>query len=114
MHPFELPDFYMPYPARRNPHLEGARVHSKAWAFAVGILRREGDAIWDEATFDAMDFALFTAQTHPDVYATELNLLTDWYVWGWYVDDFVAKAYEQSRDVKAAREYLARAGLAVG
>ena len=27
MQPFQLPDFYMPYPARLNPHLEAARVH---------------------------------------------------------------------------------------
>jgi hypothetical protein len=27
--PFQLPDFYMPHPARINPHLEGARRHTK-------------------------------------------------------------------------------------
>lgn len=108
MLPFKLPNFYMPYAARLNPHLEGARAHSKAWAFKVGILSEEGDAVWDEPTFDKMDFALFTAQTHPDVQGQELNTLTDWYVWGWYVDDFVAHVYEQSRDLKAAQAYLAR------
>ncbi len=35
--PFELPDFYVPWPARLNPSLEGAR-HTKAWARKVGIL----------------------------------------------------------------------------
>jgi germacradienol/geosmin synthase len=91
-----------------NPHLRGARVHSKAWAYHVGILRADGDAVWDEKTFDVMDFALFTAQTHPDAPPRELDTLTDWYVWGWYVDDFVAHIYEQSCDLKAAKEYLAR------
>ncbi|WP_334805614.1 hypothetical protein [Nostoc sp.] len=33
MQPFELPEFYMPWPARLNPNLEAARVHSKAWAY---------------------------------------------------------------------------------
>lgn len=28
--PFELPDFYTPWPARLNPALEGARQHTKA------------------------------------------------------------------------------------
>lgn len=106
--PFALPEFYMPYPARMNPHLEGARRHTKAWAFAVGILGDDGDALWDERTFDAMDFALFTASTHPDAPAELLETLTDWYVWGWYVDDFVAQAYEREHDLGAAREYLAR------
>ena len=36
--PFELPDFYLPYPARLNPHLEGARLHSKQWARRMGML----------------------------------------------------------------------------
>ena len=36
--PFRLPQFYMPYPARLNPHLEYARVHSKAWARALGMI----------------------------------------------------------------------------
>jgi germacradienol/geosmin synthase len=30
--PFDLPDFYLPYPARLNPNLEAARVHSKVCA----------------------------------------------------------------------------------
>jgi hypothetical protein len=38
MQPFELPEFYMPWPARLNPNLEAARVHSKAWAYEMGIL----------------------------------------------------------------------------
>ena len=36
--PFELPNFYLPYPARLNPNLEAARTHSKAWATDIGIL----------------------------------------------------------------------------
>lgn len=38
MRPYELPDFYLPYPARLNPHLDTARVHTKAWARQMGIL----------------------------------------------------------------------------
>ncbi|MEG4348038.1 hypothetical protein QUB70_32920 [Microcoleus sp. A003_D6] len=38
MQPFKLPEFYMPWPARLNPNLETARVHSKAWAYDMGIL----------------------------------------------------------------------------
>jgi len=57
MQPFELPDFSTPYPARLNPNLEQARVHSKAWAYQMGILGTpQGEAeavIWDERAFDA-------------------------------------------------------------
>lgn len=112
MLPFKLPDFYMPYPARVNPHLGGARESSKGWARTVGILGTDGvatgEVVWSEQKFDAMDFALFTAHTHPDTPSVELELLTEWYIWGWYVDDFVAKVYEQSRDLGAAKEFLSR------
>lgn len=50
-----------------------------------------------------MDFACFTAYTHPDAPATELDLLTEWYVWGWYVDDYFAKSFEASGDLAGAR-----------
>src|SRR5229473_3584978 len=84
MQPFELPDFYRPYPARLNPNLEQARVHSKAWAYEMGILGPQdaaGAAVWDEETFDADDYALMCAYTHPDCSPPELDLVTDWYVW---------------------------------
>jgi len=59
MQPFKLPEFYMPWPARLNPNLEAARVHSKARAYSMGILDSseevQGEPIWDERTFDADD-----------------------------------------------------------
>ena len=84
MQPYELPDFYMPYPARLNLHLDMARVHAKAWAREMGMLDappgEHGADVWDEAKFDSMDFALLCAYTHPDAPSYELDLVTDWYV----------------------------------
>ncbi|MBD2412139.1 hypothetical protein FACHB389_03745 [Nostoc calcicola FACHB-389] len=109
MQDFELPDFYMPWPARLNPNLEGARLHSKAWAYTVGILGSSDDAVWDEKTFDKMDFAAFAAATHPDAPAPELDLITDWYIWGWFVDDYFAQAFEVGNaDIGEAKAYLSR------
>ncbi|MGJ5674989.1 MAG: terpene synthase family protein [Nostochopsis sp.] len=109
MLPFELPDFYMPWAARMNPNLEGARIHSKEWAYTVGILGSGEDAVWDEKTFDAMDFAAFAAATHPDAPAPELDLITDWYIWGWFVDDYFAQAFEVGNEDKGqAKVYLSR------
>jgi germacradienol/geosmin synthase len=110
--PFELPDFYMPHPARLNPHLEGARTHSKAWAYSMGILGSEKDAeaaaIWDERAFDAHDYALLCAYTHPDASAVELDLVTDWYVWVFFFDDHFLEIYKRSRDMDGAKAYLDR------
>jgi germacradienol/geosmin synthase len=112
MRPFELPEFYMPYPARLNPHLAGAREHSKAWAYEMGILADRQDPqgihIWDEAKFDSMDYALLCAYTHPDAPGRELDLVTDWYVWVFYFDDHFLETYKRSQDQAGAKEYLDR------
>jgi germacradienol/geosmin synthase len=112
MQPFQLPDFYMPWPARLNPNLEAARVHSKAWAYEMGILGSaeevEGSPIWDERTFDAHDYALLCSYTHPDTPATELELVTDWYVWVFFFDDHFLEIYKRSQDMTGAKEYLDR------
>lgn len=110
--PFELPDFYVPWPARLNPHLEATRVHSKSWAHEMGIIGapRDGSApeIWDEAAFDAMDYALMCAYTHPEAPGPELDLITDWYVWVFYFDDHFLELYKRPRDQEGAKRYLDR------
>lgn len=112
MQPFELPDFYVPYPARLNPHLDSARTHTKAWAREMGILDAPPDApgvnIWDERKFNSMDFALLCAYTHPDAPSQELDLVTDWYVWVFYFDDHFLEVYKRSHDQPGAKEYLDR------
>lgn len=110
--PFRLPDFYVPWPARLNPNLAEARLHSKAWAREMGILGSPQDGaspvLWDDARFDTMDFALMCAYTHPDAPSPELDLVTDWYVWGFYYDDYFLVAFKRSQDRAGAKEYLER------
>jgi germacradienol/geosmin synthase len=112
MQPFELPEFYVPWPARLNPHLEAARAHSKAWARKVGILAPEGEEqssdIWDARRFDAHDYALLCSYTHPEAPGPELDLITDWYVWVFYFDDHFLEVYKRTRDTRGAKEYLDR------
>lgn len=110
--PYTLPDFYVPWPARLNPNLAEARLHSKAWAREVGILGspedRDSHVIWDDARFDTMDFALMCAYTHPDAPGPELDLVTDWYVWGFYYDDYFLVAFKRPQDRAGAKKYLER------
>ena len=111
--PFELPEFYLPWPARLNPHLEGAREHSKAWAREMEMVESPGAGsdsgafVWDEATFDSADYPLLCAYTHPDAAAAELDLVTDWYVWVFYFDDHFLEHYKKTGDLAGARTYLA-------
>lgn len=113
--PFVLPDFYVPWPARLNPNGEAARLHAREWARDMGMVRAredrgdgEGAALWDAARFDAMDFALMAAYTHPDAPGPELELLTDWYAWSFYYDDYFHAVYKRTADRRGGKECVDR------
>ncbi|MFE3828906.1 germacradienol/geosmin synthase [Streptomyces sp. NPDC059092] len=105
-HPFELPEFYLAYPARLNPHLEEAREHSKRWARDMGML--EGSGVWEEHDLDSHDYALLCAYTHPDCDGPELSLVTDWYVWVFFFDDHFLEVYKRPQDREGGKAYLER------
>jgi germacradienol/geosmin synthase len=104
--PFELPDFYVPHPARRSPHVERARVESTLWARAHGML--EGSDVWTEADLNAHDYALLCGYTHPDASPDMLALITEWYVWVFFFDDHFLARYKCAGDRAAAHAYLSR------
>ncbi|MGW6235309.1 family 2 encapsulin nanocompartment cargo protein terpene cyclase [Streptomyces sp. NPDC055094] len=104
--PFELPDFYMAYPARLNPHLEEARAHSKQWARDRGML--EGSGVWEERDLDSHDYALLCSYTHPDCDGPALSLVTDWYVWVFFFDDHFLEVYKRPQDREGGKAYLER------
>lgn len=104
--PFTLPDFYVPYPARLNPHVEEARQHTKTWARAIGML--EGSGIWEEKDLDSHDYALLCAYTHPDCSAEALSLVTDWYVWVFFFDDHFLELFKRTPDREGGKRYLDR------
>ncbi|MFC9153630.1 germacradienol/geosmin synthase Cyc2 [Streptomyces bauhiniae] len=107
--PFELPHFYMPYPARLNPHLDEARAHSTAWAREMGML--EGSGIWDQADLEAHDYGLLCAYTHPDCDGPALSLITDWYVWVFFFDDHFLDMFKRTPDRAAGKAHLDRLPL---
>ncbi|HSV66014.1 MAG TPA: family 2 encapsulin nanocompartment cargo protein terpene cyclase [Mycobacteriales bacterium] len=114
MQAFTLPDFYMPYPARLNPHLERSREHSAAWAQEMGMLdapKPGGGVVWDDAALARMDYALMCAYTHPDCDGPTLDLITDWYVWVFFFDDHFLEHFKYSRDLPGAKAYLDRLEL---
>ncbi|TPQ16702.1 germacradienol/geosmin synthase Cyc2 [Streptomyces sporangiiformans] len=107
--PFELPHFYMPYPARLNPHLDEARAHSVEWARGMGML--EGSGIWERADLDAHDYGLLCAYTHPECDGPALSLITDWYVWVFFFDDHFLETFKRSQDREGGKAYLERLPL---
>ncbi|MFF3290862.1 germacradienol/geosmin synthase [Streptomyces sp. NPDC003023] len=104
--PFVLPDFYVPYPARLNPHVEDARQHTRKWARRMGML--EGSGIWEESDLEAHDYALLCAYTHPDCDSEVLGLVTDWYVWVFFFDDHFLEVFKRSQDLAGGKAYLDR------
>ncbi|MFI9812298.1 terpene synthase family protein [Saccharothrix variisporea] len=114
MQPFQLPEFYMPYPARLNPHLHRARTHSKAWAHEMDFIDvpQHGTVIWTDDDLASHDYALLCAYTHPDASADDLDLVTDWYVWVFYFDDHFVELYKRNPDdIQGAKAYLDRLPL---
>ncbi|MGF1426051.1 terpene synthase family protein [Kitasatospora sp. LaBMicrA B282] len=104
--PFELPDFYLPHPAGLNPHLEGARAHTRAWAREMGML--EGSGIWELQDLEDHDYALLCSYTHPDCDSAVLDLVTDWYVWVFFFDDHFLETFKRSGDRHGGQAYLDR------
>ncbi|MFF6994485.1 germacradienol/geosmin synthase Cyc2 [Streptomyces sp. NPDC008313] len=107
--PFELPHFYMPYPARLNPHVEQARAHSAGWAREMGML--EGSGIWERSDLDAHDYGLLCAYTHPDCDGPALSLITDWYVWVFFFDDHFLETFKRGQDRDGGKAHLDRLPL---
>ncbi|QOV34815.1 terpene synthase family protein [Streptomyces ferrugineus] len=107
--PFELPHFYMPYPARLNPHVDEARAHSTEWAREMGML--EGSGIWEQADLDAHDYGLLCAYTHPECDGPALSLITDWYVWVFFFDDHFLETFKRTQDRAGGKAYLDRLPL---
>ncbi|SDW55290.1 germacradienol/geosmin synthase [Amycolatopsis xylanica] len=111
MQAFTLPEFYLTYPARMNPHLERARAHSMAWAKEMGMIDSPepgGGVVWDEAELARHDYGLMCAYTHPDCDGPALDLITDWYVWVFFFDDHFLAHFKYTRDIDGGRAYLDR------
>ncbi|MEU8519963.1 terpene synthase family protein [Streptomyces sp. NBC_01216] len=104
--PFVLPDFYVPYPARLNPHVEEARSHTRAWARKMGML--EGSGVWEEHDLESHDYALLCSYTHPDCDAAALSLVTDWYTWVFFFDDHFLEVFKRTQDRPGGKVYLDR------
>ncbi|MCM8549446.1 germacradienol/geosmin synthase Cyc2 [Streptomyces sp. STCH 565 A] len=107
--PFELPHFYLPHPARLNPHLDEARAHSTTWAREMGML--EGSGVWEQSDLDAHDYGLLCAYTHPDCDGPALSLITDWYVWVFFFDDHFLEKYKRTQDRLGGKAHLDRLPL---
>jgi len=104
--PTKLPDFYLPYPAQRNPHHKKAHEHNVEWTEHMGMLAAvpgvPNSGVWNKDKIRGYDFALCSAGIDPDASAEELNLSADWLAWGTYGDDLYPQIYGRNRDLFGA------------
>jgi germacradienol/geosmin synthase len=101
----------MPFESRLNPHVDQARAQVKEWARQMGMFDEEyaqWPQRWSEETFTRADFPLFIALTHPDADARELELVTDWHVALWFVDDLFLPLYRRDHDQESAAAQVER------
>jgi germacradienol/geosmin synthase len=110
--PGTLPDFYMPFSGRVNPHLHTSRKNTIEWARQMGMLDSlpgvPGSGLWSEERLAAFDFPLCAATIHPDASSAELDLSSGWLTWGTYADDYFPLIYNNTRDMAGAKAFVRR------
>lgn len=105
-----MPQFYMPWPARRSPHVDAVREHTMGWLGAMGMFEPGNAAGWSEERMRRADIPLLIALVHPDADRVDLEQITDFYTWSFFVDDAFVQTFTRMRDRAAGKAYLARLG----
>ncbi|MGW2085329.1 terpene synthase family protein [Streptomyces sp. NPDC001880] len=96
----ELPDIYCPFPQRTNLNVGHTRVHLDEWTRNTGLVHR--DSARDR--FVQADFGAFVGMVYPTADGKNLDLVADWFVWLFLVDDqlddgHLGRSPERVRDV---------------
>ncbi|ROQ62911.1 terpene synthase family protein [Streptomyces sp. 840.1] len=79
----ELPDIYCPFPQRTNPHVGHVRAHLDSWTRNTGLVHRDSA----RERFEQADFGAFVGMVYPTADRENLDLVADWFVWLFLVDD---------------------------
>ncbi|WP_406417627.1 terpene cyclase [Streptomyces sp. NBC_00873] len=98
----ELPDIYCPFPQRTNPHVAHTREHLDKWTRNTGLVHRDSA----RERFEQADFGAFVGMVYPTANEHNLDLVADWLVWLFLVDDqlddgHLGRSPERVRDVVA-------------
>ncbi|MFS0696856.1 terpene synthase family protein [Streptomyces nitrosporeus] len=99
----ELPDIYCPFPQRSNPHVAHTRAHLDEWTRRTGLVHRESA----RARFEQADFGSFVGMVHPTASPEHLDLVADWFVWLFLVDDQLDDGH-LGRNPERVRDVVAR------
>lgn len=78
-----LPDLYCPFPPAVNPARDAAQIHTEGWAAHHGLIQGE----LARRRFRAARYGWLAARAYPYVALAELEIVTDWNVWLFMLDD---------------------------
>ncbi|MEV4508373.1 germacradienol/geosmin synthase [Dactylosporangium sp. NPDC049525] len=115
--PLPIPELYLPFRSRQNPHLERARRSVVDWSRDMGFFDAvprpaapavKAPSVWTERMLTGYDFAVCAGALNPDGSAEELDLGTHWLSWGTYGDDWFPQVYGPTGDLNGARAMVAR------
>lgn len=107
-----LPEPYMPFQVRDNPHLDRARAAIVAWCREMGFFDPvpglPATPVWTEPRLVGLDLALCASGIAPGATADELVLAVYWLAWGTYADDYYPRVFGAGRDLTGAKLANAR------
>lgn len=99
----ELPDIYCPFPQRTSPHVGLTRGHLDIWTRRTGLVHRASA----RRRFEQADFGAFVGMVYPTASSEHLDLVADWFVWLFLVDDQLDDGH-LGRSPDRVREVVAR------
>ncbi|WP_051783792.1 terpene synthase family protein [Lentzea aerocolonigenes] len=100
-----MAEFDMPFAARLSPHADRVRAHTRTWVRDMGMLN---GSPWTEAFYDAADYGGFASLTHPTASFDDLQHISDWHTWGFYVSDAFLDGFLRPRNVVGGKAFVAR------
>jgi germacradienol/geosmin synthase len=105
---YEMPELYMPFITKSNPHLDDARAQMVMWFREIGFFHPDGLGVWDEAKLVREDYAFCASGSHPDGTGEELKLTTNWFGWATYFDDYFPTRFFTTRDFAGGKAFMDR------
>ncbi|MFC7340094.1 terpene synthase family protein [Saccharopolyspora griseoalba] len=105
--PVRLREIELPYQLQLSSHLDAVREDVVHWSRRMGMFD-DVPQIWDEDALRMNDLPLCAAGLDPDATREELELASEWLVWGTYGDDLYPQLYGHTRDLPGAKAQNAR------
>jgi germacradienol/geosmin synthase len=100
----EIPALHLPCAAQLNPAYGTAYQHARDWASRFGLIASEAD----DRRIDLGEYALLCGYFYPEATQEHLDLVTEWVMWEFALDDTFSDSYQSARDWREVRSAVSR------